>query len=274
MTNRARPLPPIEWLNFIARMTYITLRRRQLNRETENVVAEYTAGWKSYEAPMQAATNLNDWLWIKDLDDAPAYANVKGRVSFGGFDSGAYYRNAFLAALRRHFPKARSVTEFGCGPGRNLLFLKRELPDLECYGYELCQPGVDVARAAAEKFSYDVKYAQLDYVKDGPEKFVFPETDVAFTMFSLEQLPRTNAVAVRNILDHVRLGTIHIEPVPENYPWSLRGLLGRIEHRKVDYLSGFDDAVRNLGLADVYVERLTSAHNPLMSPSLYVLKKR
>ena len=95
----------------------------------------------------------------------------------------------------------------------------------------------------------------------------------AFTMFSLEQLPRNNITAVRNILERVNLGTIHIEPVPENYPWSLRGILGRIEHRKVDYLSGFDAAVRDLGLKDIHVERLTSAHNPLMSPSLYVLRK-
>ena len=92
-------------------------------------------------------------------------------------------------------------------------------------------------------------------------------------MFSLEQLPRSSETAVRNILDHVRLGSIHIEPVPENYPRTLRGMLGRIEHRRVDYLSGFDAVVHSLNLKSVTLRKLTSAHNPLMSPSLYVLRK-
>jgi hypothetical protein len=133
---------------------------------------------------------------------------------------------------------------------------------------------VEVAQAAAEKFHLEARYAQLDYLNDPPAKYVFPVTDVAYTMFSLEQLPRENQLAVRNMLDHVRLGTLHIEPVPENYPYTLRGLLGRVDHWKVDYLSGFDRAVRGLALQQVIVERLASAHNPLMFPSLYVLKKQ
>ena len=119
-----------------------------------------------------------------------------------------------------------------------------------------------------------MQYAQLDYVKDEADKYVHPQSDVAFTMFSLEQLPRSNERAVKNILEHVRLGSIHMEPVPENYPRSLRGMLGRIEHRKVDYLSGFDSTVRSLNLKDATLEKMSSAHNPLMFPSIYVLQKR
>jgi hypothetical protein len=147
------------------------------------------------------------------------------------------------------------------------------LPELECYGYELCQPGVDVAQAAVAKFGCDVRYAQLDYLNDPPEKYVFPSTDVAFTMFSLEQIPKDSATAVRNILEHAKLGSIHIEPVPENYPMNIRGILGKIEHRKVDYLGGFDKVVRELGLSEVTVEKVASAHNPLMYPSMYILRK-
>jgi hypothetical protein len=165
------------------------------------------------------------------------------------------------------------VTEYGCGVGRNLLWLRREIPSLQACGYELASAGVEVARAAARKFGLDVEYAQLDYLKDPPEKYVFPSTDVAFTMFSLEQLPRESGKAVRNMLDHVRMGTIHIEPVPENYPFSIRGLLGRIDHWKVDYLSGFDRTARELNPKDMHIKRLDSAHNPLMFPSVYVLRR-
>ncbi|HYV63908.1 MAG TPA: hypothetical protein VE958_14590, partial [Bryobacteraceae bacterium] len=137
-----------------------------------------------------------------------------------------------------------------------------------------CGPGVEIANAAALKFGAGIRYSQLDYLQDPPEKFVFPTTDVGMTMFSLEQLPRDSGRAVANMLRHVRLGTIHIEPVPENYPRTFRGMLGRIDHWKVDYLSGFERAVRALDLHDIRVEPLASAHNPLMFPSLYVLKKK
>jgi SAM-dependent methyltransferase len=260
-------------LRFYAKSAIFTLRRGQQNRGTAAVLGEYSSGWDQYREYLLGAETLDDWLRIPGVEDVPAYYNVDGRVSYQPFDSSGFYRKSLLNSIREHFPDARSITEYGCGVGRNLLFLKRELPDLECYGYELCQPGVAVAKSAAEKFKVPIQYAQLDYVNDGIEKFVFPETDIAFTMFSLEQLPRSSERAVRNILDHVRLGSIHIEPVPENYPRTLRGILGRIEHRKIDYLSGFDAVVHSLNLKNMTLKKLTSAHNPLMSPSLYVLKK-
>lgn len=267
------PLSVSELFGFYARRAALVLRRPQLRRDTAAVVDEYGSGWDAYRGHLASAQTLADWLRIPGLEDLPDYYYVDGRISYEAFDSGAFYRQCLLDAITRHFPQARSVTEFGCGVGRNLLFLRRET-GIDCYGYELNQSGVDVARAAAEKFGLKVEYSQLDYVKDPYKKYFFPSTDIAFTMFSLEQLPRSNAQAVRNILEHVRFGTIHIEPVPENYPWSLRGLLGRIDHRKVDYLAGFDRTVGGLDVERVDITRLRSSHNPLMSPSAYILAKK
>jgi SAM-dependent methyltransferase len=260
-------------LRFYARASWQTMRRGQLNRQTGVVLDEYSSSWIQYAEHLRNASTLDAWLRISGVEDAPSYYNVDGKLAHEAFDSLGYYRNVLSGALRRYFPSAHSVSEFGCGLGRNLLFLKRQLPELECCGYELCQPGVDVARAAAAKFGCDVHYAQLDYLYDPPEKYVFPPVDVAFTMFSLEQIPKDSAVAMRNILAHAKQGSIHIEPVPENYPLNIRGILGKIEHRKVDYLSGFDKVVRNLGLNNVKVEKVASAHNPLMYPSMYILRK-
>lgn len=260
-------------VRFFAKSALFTLRRGQQNRDTLAVLGEYSSGWDQYGEYLQATETLDDWLRIPGVEDVPAYYNVNDRVSYEPFDSSGYYRGKLLSSIRKNFPHARSITEFGCGVGRNLLYLKREMPELDCCGYELCQPGVAVAQAAAAKFRIPVKYAQLDYVKDGADKYVLPETDIAFTMFSLEQLPRSSGTAVRNILDHVRFGSIHIEPVPENYPRTLRGMLGRIEHRKIDYLSGFDAVAHSLKLKNMKLEKMESAHNPLMSPSMYVLSK-
>jgi hypothetical protein len=258
---------------YLMRSAWIVLRRPKMRRDASSVTQEYSAGWSAYLAHIEKARSLDEWLRIPGVEDGPRFCNVEGRLEYQAFDSMGYYRGALLRAIERHFPQARSVTEFGAGLGRNLLFLKRARPALDIYGYELCAPGVEVGNAGAARFGIEARYAQLDYLRDPPEKFVFPQTDIAFTMFSLEQLPQGADVALRNILARTTLGSIHIEPVPENYPFTVRGLLGRIDHWKVDYLTGFDRAARGLGLKEVIHERLDSAHNPLMFPSVYVLKK-
>ncbi len=258
---------------FLLRKALFVLRRPKMNRNAVSVSEEYSAGWASYLKYLDQASDLRDWLLIPGVDDEAGFYNGQGKLSWGEFACAEYYRSVLQGLLAKHFPSAQSVTEFGAGVGRNLLYLKEQRPELRAAGYELCAPGVDVARAAAQKFGLDVRYEQLDYLRDPPEKYVLPKADVVFTLFSLEQLPDGVDRAIENILAQATLGAIHIEPVPENYPFGLRGLLGRLDHWKVDYLAGFDRAVRRLRGLQVSVERLESAHNPLMFPSAYVLRK-
>jgi len=259
--------------SYLARSIYFALRRPRIRRATAVVETEYSEGWNQYWEHLKRARTLEEWLRIPGIEDAPFFHSDRGRLRLGAFDSAVYYRERLLEALGRHFPEAASVTEYGAGLGRNVLFLKSRLPALQVYGYELCRPGVEIARHAAEKFGIECSFSQLDYVGGDSSRYVFPTTDLAYTMFSLEQIPRDNRRAVMNMHAHSRLGSIHVEPVPENYPYNLRGLVGRVDHWKVDYLRSFDRNVRSLGLAGVVQETLASSHNPLMYPSLYVLKK-
>lgn len=263
----------IENAEFLARSLVTTIRRHQSDRSKRAVEEEYSTGWTQYNAWLDRTDRIESWLRIPGVEDQASPSNVNGRLTTGAFDSGAYYRQVLIDAIHRYFPAARSFAEFGSGVGRNLIAVKQAIPEATCFGYELCHPGVDVARRAASKFNFDIQYAQLDYVNDPPDKYVFPVTDIAFTVFSLEQLPTQSGTALRNILPRVRLGTLHLEPVPENYPWVPRGILGRIEHRRVDYLGGFDAIARGTPGVSASFERMASAHNPLMFPSLYVLRK-
>lgn len=261
-------------LGFLARTAAFVLRRPMLRRGTQEITQEYSAGWSEYFKHLERADSLEEWLRVPGVEDQPGFFNVDGELQYLAFDASAYYRNELLRLLSVSFPNACSVTEFGCGIGRNLLYLKSQNPSLTVQGYELCQPGVDTGEAAAHKFGVEVRYAQLDYLNDPKRKYVHENADVAFTMFSLEQVTDRCVDALHNILSSVRLGSIHIEPVPENYPWNFRGILGRIDHWKVGYLTGFDSAVRSLNLAGIEVHRLQSAHNPLMFPSAYILRKQ
>lgn len=260
-------------LVFLAKTSYRVVRQPKLVRGSSEVENEYSDGWNQYWDHLKKARTLDEWLRIPGLEPETRFFNVAGELSYISFDSIGFYQGTLLNALSQNFPQAASVTEFGSGLGRNVLFLKCRLPNLKVYGYELCKPGVEIAKEAAKKFDVDCQYSQLDYVRDPQDAYVFPATDVAYTMFSLEQIPRQNRNAVENIRDHCLLGSIHIEPVPENYPFTFRGLLGKLDHWKVDYLSCFDRNVRSMGFSRVTKEILTSSHNPLMFPSLYILQK-
>lgn len=252
---------------------FYSVIRPRLDRQKLNVVTEYSAGWESYAKYLDRCVTLEDWLRIRGVEDRSSFCQVSGELKYQQFDSGEFNKGKILAALQREFPDAKSITEYGCGIGRNLLHLKRQMPHIKCYGYELCKPGVQLAEAAAIKFGLDVSYSQLDYVGGSESDYVFPKTDVSLTIFSLEQLPDTNKVAVENILRHTVYGSIHLEPVPEVYPFTLRGLIGRMDHWKANYLRNFENNLSELENIKIAREFLDSSHNPLMFPTLYVIKK-
>jgi hypothetical protein len=256
----------------LAKISYRLLREPKLNRSTSKVQKEYDTAWNVPAKFLTEAGTLKEWFYLLSDRGTPSLHNVSGRLQNSVFDTG-FYREQILEQIQQHFPKARSVTEYGCGVGENLLFLKSRLPKLECYGYELSATGVDTARKAAAKFSMQVQYSQLDYVFGAPSEYVFPVTDIAFTILSLEQLPDQNLKAIQNIYSRVKMGSLHVEPVCENYPYNFRGVMGRVYSKKRDYLRNFDENVRTLSYKNVSKRLLLTAHNPLMFPSLYLLQK-
>jgi hypothetical protein len=255
-------------------LTVLTLlaQPRHRTRETSWVEDGYDQHWGEYRAWLDKARTLDDWLYIRGNDDAIRTHQFEGRLRKQAFDWAAYHTSLIFDAVEKYFPGARSIAEYGCGVGRNVLRAKLRFPYMQCFGYELSREGTRIANDAARKFGIDAKFAPLDYVNAGPDEYVFGKTDIAFTMFSLEQIPFTNMIGLKNMLDHASMGSIHIEPVCENYPWSYRGVLGRIFVRRLDYLRNFDAGVRALPVTLAKKEILRTSHNPLMYPSLYVLK--
>jgi SAM-dependent methyltransferase len=256
------------------RMLYYLMKVPSAKRTTTFVDASYSQEWSEFCEILDRTSSVDDWISIPGFDDAPATYIHNGRKTYGRFDANRVWMDEVEKTIRQSFPEARSITEYGCGVGRNVIDLKLRFPSMACYGYELSQAGVDVARAAAKKFGQDVAYAQLDYVKGTAADFVHPPTDLALTVFSLEQIPHASVLAVKNMLDHTNLGSIHMEPVCENYPLSYGGILGRLYTWRVDYLQNFDDGVRALPVADVSYRVLDTSANPLEPrPSLYTLRR-
>ena len=266
-------LQMLDGVKWLAKAAFYAVIRSKMDRQKVNVQDEYSEGWASYSKYLNSCIVLEDWLQIKGVEDVPHFCNISGKLTYQPFYSMEFNRRKILDTLQREFPDAKSVTEYGCGIGRNLLFLKQHMPHVEFYGYELCKPGVEIAQSAAKKFGLDVNYSQLDYVGGGEIDYVFQKTDVAFTMYSLEQLPNSNKLAMENILRHTNYGSIHIEPVPENYPYSFRGIIGRLDHWKANYLKNFEKNISDIAPGRIKTEPLDCSHTPLMFPTLYVIKK-
>jgi hypothetical protein len=252
-------------------LAYKAITSRKSRRETTNVLDEYSAGWRAYHDTLARCDTLDEWLSANSR--SVAWQTIDRRMVFAVADLGDYNRRTLVDAIRDYFPQPGSISGFGCGVGRNLLYVKSIFPSADVFGYELCQEGVDVARAAAEKFKMDVKYERLDYLTMEAGGPLFPAADVSFTCFSLEQLPKGADIALTNILARSKFGSAHIEPVTTNYPLTFRGIIGRLDHWKAGYLKGFTAAARRCGVTVAHCEQLPNSHNPLMFPSLYVLKK-
>lgn len=269
--------PSLEHLKFYAGTTLALARFQRVDRSHSVVQGAYEPHWNQYARYLERANSVEEWLSIPETDSPRAYYNRDGRLVSGKvepFSTVNYYREQLIRAIRRHFPQARSVTEYGCGVGRNVIALQRALSLDESYGYELAEAGAGIANDAATKFRIPVRYAQLDYIRDPDDKFVFPVTDVAITCFSLEQIPHSAAIAVQRMQSRAHLGTVHIEPVAENYPLRVRGLLGRMYTWKHDYLRDFARIADSVSGVEVTKVVLDTAHNSLMFPSVYVLAKR
>lgn len=263
----------IEKVKQIAKLSYIAIRRPRIHRAKQTVLNEYESGWKSYEGLLENSKNLDDWLHIKGYEDKPIICNVDGKMSFANTNMPEFNRKQLMQAVQQDFKNITSITEYGSGIGRNLLYIKKHYPHIKCYGYELCRHGVEIANRAKEKFGVDVEYSQLDFINDTEEQYVFPKTDLAFTMYALEQIPEKSEIALKHILEHVNLGTVHIEPVVENYPKTLRGMIGRLDHWKIDYLRNFETNLKKFKNIHFTKRQLNNAHNPLMFPSLYTITK-
>ena len=258
-------------VDFLKLAKYV-LNRKKIQRTTEAVTDEYTDTWNAFRDKLKNSNTVEEWL--NDNDGIERYYNVDGNFSKQKFDSSDFYRKTLLNALEKYYPKVKSVAEFGCGVGRNLIYLHLKHPEIKFYGFELCKPGVELANKAAEKFGFPIKYYQLDYVNWIPTDIDIPNIDVAFTNFSLEQVPDRNFEAISNMYNRVNQGTFHLEPVVENYPFTIKGIISKMDHYKVNYLQNFEkNASRLVGKKNITKIVFSTAHNPLMYPSLYILKK-
>jgi SAM-dependent methyltransferase len=165
-----------------------------------------------------------------ELDTSYYFANViDGELIQGrGHDVRARLLERLRSAIEQY--GASSVTEVGSGTGRNLLFLKDALPELEVTGLELSPPSVDAAREAAERFGLEAQFHVCDVTGPWPTA----RADIVFSVHALEQIPGSEPV-IRTMTEQARTAVVLFEPLPDLWR-GLPGLAGRLRASYLDRL--------------------------------------
>src|SRR3989344_5400193 len=139
--------------------------------------------------------------------------------------------------LQPFIAKSGTIVEFGCGSGRNLLWLKSKYPNINFIGLDISPKRIELANAAAKHFGLDVVFRVANVCdKDLPS--LPPDILTCFSVHALEQMPRIYTNAVDNMMKITPQTAFFFEPVAEAYPYNLRGILSRLRVRIKDRLLG------------------------------------
>lgn len=276
-------------LGRLAATRYLAFHLRSYGRAVARRRAGATADWRTpdavsvlYDGMRQPVFDRRDTLsWDEVLyGQAPPGTTILAadRLAHGSY---RVPREVNLERLVSHVGSATdrgdTVVEFGCGDGRNLMYLQREFPDREFVGLELSALSCALARRLAERFGADVAIHEADVTAELPAALPPRCAALAYSCHALEQMPRIFAGALANMAAVSRGTVVLLEPVPELWPWNMRGLVSRLRVRAIDRMSGLTDAATRLAAggewAVVARRRLGYGSNPLNETCEIVLRR-
>lgn len=236
------------------------------DRNPEMVKSAYD---KRYQAMLEhfkaEQPTLEEYMFGRFISKEPML--VHDKIVYG---TPADSYRAFLPYLEQYLVKYLTpgavVIEYGCGNGRNLFYLKLKYPQVRYIGYELSTSGVELARTAAVHYNLPVEFieANLTAVSDMQQK-----ATIAYSCFSLEQMPRTFMRTVKHMARASGGSVVLFEPVPELYPWNLRGITSRARAVVIDHVRHIIPALRREDFTIDEAKRL-GVGNPLTEACVIV----
>src|SRR5437588_317387 len=91
-------LTPTDRILETARLTKRVLRRPGVQRSTEDVIREYSEGWKSFRRELDKSRTLDEWLCIPGREDNRDWIQRNGKLAFEGADIGRLVHLFFAGA--------------------------------------------------------------------------------------------------------------------------------------------------------------------------------
>jgi SAM-dependent methyltransferase len=148
--------------------------------------------------------------------------------------------------FERFFRDVRSVYEFGCGSGFNLIALAQQLPGKKLFGLDWSKSSYEMVNLFREKLGIDITGRHFDFFKPDRGVELGPEAGV-FTMCALEQVGPRHDEFLGYLLEKRPGICVNMEPLVELY--DLDNPVDRLAvryHRKRGYLEGFVTKLRDL----------------------------
>lgn len=204
--------------------------------------------------------SLDTYIFGDDADSD--FVLLANRTIYGPLSAARrQVADTLLGLVAAHTAPGDVIIEFGCGDGRNLIYLNQKLPDRRYLGFELSPRSVDLCRAAASHYGCAVHFEAQDVTQ--PIETNLPQSRLCFSVHALEQMPRGFQQAIRNMIATQPDTIVMLEPVHELYAWSIRGFLGCFRARVLDRLCGLPRFLRSLPFGAIDKMPLGYADNPL-----------
>jgi SAM-dependent methyltransferase len=146
----------------------------------------------------------------------------------------------------RFFRDVRSVYEFGCGSGFNLIALAQQLPGKRLCGLDWSKSSYEMVNLFREKLGIDISGRHFDFFN--PDRSLDLGADAGvLTMCALEQVGPRHEEFLSYLLEKRPAICVNMEPLVELYDSDnpVDRLAVRY-HRKRGYLEGFVTKLRDL----------------------------
>ena len=146
---------------------------------------------------------------------------------------------------REAFTGCRSLHEFGCGTGHNLLILGELFPGVPLYGYDWAATSRRILDVVREHLGLPVTGAPFDFFAPPPRLPLGPDAGV-LTFGALEQIGERHEAFLQALLAAGPRVCVHVEGFLELYDASPFDALAVAYHKARNYLSGYLTSLRRL----------------------------
>jgi len=238
--------------NFLYRYAEDDERQRAIIRIVEFLLSEKRKSGPEYQEIWEKGwqENLDDFTKSGNLSDLlPKFVRKNSMTRFGGrfiVPEDPNFETNFVTVLRdtlfrANFADARSIWEFGCGTGLNLVHLASIFPEKELYGSDWAESSVQILEKLKSEFGLNLEGFRFDLFQ--PDlRFVerVPPDSMMFTIGAMEQLGENH----KAFLDFVLLAkfkrVVHLETIYEAYDATTElGFLAKKYIEKRNWLRGY-----------------------------------
>jgi len=188
-----------------------------------------------------------------------------------------WYMQIFRAWLFQEFlADCKSVYEFGCGTGHNLIHLAELYPDKKLYGLDWVKSSQEIIRVIAEQMGLNLMGGNFNFF-DPDKTLTFDPDSAVLTFGALEQVGPKHDRYINFLLEKKPKICVDVIGIQELYDEAyLLDYISLLYHHRRNYLNGYLTRLRELEVVGK-IEILKTHHqlfgNPYDDPHSYVVWK-